>query len=60
MNAQQLRDKYEQDLAQLQETCEHEKAEWMEHHFAPGHFDGMVFVCANCDKILKKETHWRP
>ncbi len=54
MTAQQLRDKFEEDLKTLQITCPHIEAEWLEHHFAPGHFSGvMVNVCRCCEKILE-------
>lgn len=53
MTAKELRDKFEADLKELQDNCEHIKSEWLEHHFAPGHFGGMVRVCDNCEKILE-------
>lgn len=54
MTAQQLRDKLEEDLKELQNNCIHEKSSNMEYQFAPGHSTGlMVKVCDHCEKILK-------
>lgn len=52
MNAQELRLKFEIDLAELQEKCKHEQVETMQYSYAPGHFGAMVKVCLNCDKVL--------
>lgn len=52
--AQQLRDKFEEELAKLQADCLHENITEMPYSYAPGHFAGMVNVCDECDKIIKK------
>lgn len=57
MTAQELRDKFEFELSQLQLACPHEKTEVIEYSYAPGHFTGsMVEVCKNCEKVLRKVT----
>lgn len=54
MDAKTLKKIYELNLKELQDSCPHEKTTDMEYHFAPGHFGGMVTVCDNCDKVIKK------
>lgn len=56
MTAEELRDKFEKDLKELQDACKHEESEWMEDYWAPGHYSGMVNVCNYCEKILEKGT----
>ena len=55
-SAKKLRDKFDGALAKMQRLCRHKKSSWMEYHWAPGHFDGMVRVCDNCEKILEAEN----
>lgn len=54
MTAQELRDKFEIDLFELQSKCPHLESGWMEHHWAPGHVAGLVRVCLNCEKTLER------
>lgn len=52
MTSRELRDKFEADLKALQDRCLHEKTENMLNEFAPGHYNGTVEVCLNCDKVI--------
>lgn len=53
--AQELKDKYEADLAALQEICKHENTTWAAECWAPAHFSGWeVRVCENCWKTLER------
>lgn len=53
MTAKELKDKYENDLKELQDKCTHEKTTQMEYHWAPGHSSGrLVEVCDYCWKNL--------
>lgn len=51
--AEDLRKECEAAINSLQARCPHSKVEWMEHHFAPGHYGGMVLVCNRCEYILE-------
>ena len=51
--AKTLREEFERRLSHLQESCKHEKAEWMNVEWAPGHFLGRELVCLRCEKILQ-------
>lgn len=51
MTAQELREKYEKDLKELQDHCPHEEYEELPYEFAPGHSYGYVNVCKRCEKI---------
>lgn len=55
MNAQELREIYDRDLKELQYNCKHEKSEWMQYSWAPGHMGAMVLVCECCEKTLNIE-----
>ena len=54
MTAQQLREKFEIDLAKLQEDCKHEESEWMPSELAPGHIFGSVKICNICEKVMER------
>jgi len=47
-----LRQQYEDELQMLQALCKHESSEVMASEWAPGHSNGTVKVCKNCDKVL--------
>jgi hypothetical protein len=49
-----LREKYEHDRKELQDSCSHPKTEWMDYSWAPGHIAGKVRVCTRCEKIIEK------
>ena len=39
--AKELKDKYEADLKELQDTCPHtDQSDWMDHYWAPAHSSG--------------------
>lgn len=54
--AKALREKFNADLAKLQEECEHPGANWMDNAWAPGHIWGRVLVCDVCEKILDRQV----
>lgn len=51
--AKTLREEFERRLSHLQESCAHEKAEWMNVKWAPGHSLGTGLVCLRCEKVLQ-------
>jgi hypothetical protein len=57
VTAQELRDKFESDLKNLQDTCLHENKEWMPYAYAPGHYSAPVWVCTCCDKIIDQRPN---
>ena len=48
-----LREEFERRLSHLQESCAHEKAEWMNGEWAPGRSPSRGLVCLRCEKILQ-------
>jgi len=57
VGAKAIRNKAEQDIADLQERCEHKKSTWGEECWAPGHFTGKSLeVCDFCEKTLNTTT----
>ncbi len=55
-DAKSLREEFERRLSHLQESCKHEKADWMETRWAPGHFSGRRLVCLRCEKVLRTKS----
>ena len=55
MSAQELIDKYNEDLKNLQETCQHENiSDWAMEYWAPAHSTGrQVKYCINCWKNVE-------
>ncbi len=51
--AQTLREEFNRRLTHLQESCKHEKAEWMDMEWAPGHSSGRGLICVRCEKVLR-------
>ena len=51
--AKELRDKFENELKTLQDSCPHEITEVMPYMWALGHYGNDVEVCKNCEKIIK-------
>lgn len=56
--AEKLKQKYLEDLANLQTKCKHNKqSEWMENYWAPGHSSGFeVKVCNECGKPVNRRA----
>lgn len=57
--AKSLRAEFANRLSQLQESCEHKNARWMNVEWAPGHISGRGRVCDRCEKILDNEGNRR-
>lgn len=57
MTAQELKDKFDSDLKQLQETCNHEDISgWLNLEWAPAHYAGVkVKVCNVCWKHIERK-----
>jgi hypothetical protein len=54
MSAKELRKKFEVDLKELQESCQHPSSTWCEEYWAIAHSTGrQVRVCDFCEKILE-------
>jgi hypothetical protein len=59
--AQILRQKFEEDLKNLQDNCTHPEGEWMPHMWAPGHISpNKAYVCKHCEKIVNWEEPMFP
>lgn len=58
ITAQQLKDKYESDLKQLQQDCKHgDISDWMSEAWAPGHLTGACVKCCNvCWKTIERRN----
>jgi len=54
MTAQELKERYDKDLKELQESCPHDEAKWMPFMWAPGHFAGEHLLCSRCWKVVDK------
>lgn len=52
MTAQELREKFERDLEELQKKCKHEKSEKVLWEYGPGHYGEVVNLCVRCEKVL--------
>ena len=51
--AKQLREKFDLELKHLQENCPHIKSIITAYLWAPGHSNGKIKVCLECEKILE-------
>lgn len=50
-----LKKKFESDVADLQERCDHPETTWMEKAWAPGHSTGKaVEICDICNKEIRE------
>ena len=58
--ANSLREEFANRLSQLQESCEHENAKWMNIEWAPGHISSRGCVCLRCEKILETMSEYEP
>lgn len=60
-NAEQMRERHEQELKTLQDNCKHPKLSgWMPYMWAPGHFGNDVKVCCFCGKVIKSKEGVMP
>ena len=49
-------DDFKKKIKLAQETCLHEKTQWVEEYWALGHSTGcMLKVCLNCNKTLERK-----
>jgi len=54
-NIEQMKERHEKEIEDLQSKCSHPESEWMPYMWAPGHFGPNVKVCRSCGKIVEKE-----
>jgi len=54
--AKKLRDKFNLDLATLQEECPHSESSWKDEMWDIGYLVTGVLVCNRCGKILERES----
>lgn len=53
--AKELRDKFNKELKELQDSCPHIESEWMSHMWAPGHYSPYkVRVCKSCEATIEQ------
>lgn len=53
--AKELKDKYDKDLKELQERCEHKNTTWCTEEWIIGHSTGyQVLSCSDCWKVIKR------
>ena len=50
---EELNKEFKGKVAWLQKKCLHEKTEWYDFYWAPGHGDGRVKMCKVCGKTLE-------
>jgi hypothetical protein len=54
--ANELREKFEKDLQQLQERCKHKPSKWIENYYFPMHPSGyQIKYCTICEKELDRK-----
>lgn len=55
-NIKQVRERHEKEIENFQSNCSHSKiSDWIEYHWAPGHFSHYVTVCERCGKIIEEK-----
>lgn len=56
-NIEMMRKRHEKEIAKLQKNCKHKEiSDWMEYHWAVGHFSHYVKVCLFCGKTVAEDT----
>ena len=54
-NIDQMRERHKGEIEALQLTCKHESiSDWMEYHWAIGHYSHDVKVCNLCGKTVEE------
>jgi len=55
--ANEIRERCEKEIAELQQVCKHPKKQWMMYAWAPGHYNGEIcLVCLVCSKELERKN----
>lgn len=56
-NIEMMRKRHEKEIAKLQKNCKHKEiSDWMEYHWAVGHFSHYVKVCLFCGKTVAEDS----
>lgn len=56
----EIRERHKKEIEQFQEACPHTNRQWLEYHWAPGHFSGqMNLVCNRCEKTLETKNVYK-
>jgi|WetSurMetagenome_2_1015567.scaffolds.fasta_scaffold804508_2 hypothetical protein len=50
-----LKREFEKKVLQLQMMCKHNKTEWMDSYWAPGHGGKKILLCKRCHKTLEEK-----
>jgi len=54
-NIKEIRERHIKEITEFQESCPHpEVSNWMQYHWAPGHYSHDVRTCIRCGMILKE------
>lgn len=52
----QIRERHAKEIEDFQENCSHSNiSDWMEYHWAPGHYSHHVKICNRCQKIMDEK-----
>ena len=53
----EIRERHQKEIEAFQNECQHPNKQWLEFHWAPGHFSGqMNLVCMTCEKTLETKN----
>jgi len=56
-NIDRMRVRHKKEIENLQSKCKHKKvSDWIPNMWAPGHIDGEVKICENCNKIIERKN----
>lgn len=54
----QMQERHKKEVEELQTACPHKEiSNWMEYHWAPGHYSHDVKCCNYCGKIVEESRH---
>ena len=57
-NIEEMSKRHKKEINDLQDSCEHNSiSDWMEYHWAPGHYSHDVKVCNTCGKIVEEKRN---
>lgn len=59
-NAKEIRERCEEDIKKLQESCQHPTSTWILECWAPGHITGQsLLMCDICEKVLDRRKDYQ-
>ncbi len=60
-NIEEMIERHEREKKELQASCKHENiSDWMLYMWAPGHFNGEVKACLDCNKQVETRGAMEP